>query len=174
MPVQLQVDGCPIIYIRYWAYSIVLTLTMMKPWWHGGETLPLNPIRQGRSLVLDNGNSDRILQPFRHFTYVITHSPTLPSLFLRHSPFFNPSIASPTSQFILQPFRRFTYVTAHSPTLPLLYLRHSSFSNLSFAIPASKTLHLIHLARCPWCAFTRINTSSEIVDFTTAICFQFF
>ena len=45
--------------------------------------------------------SDRaplILQPFRHFTYVTTHSPTLPLLHLRHSSFSNPSFASPTSQ----------------------------------------------------------------------------
>ena len=42
-----------------------------------------------------------ILQTFSHFTYVTTHSPTLPSYFLRHSSFSNPSVASPTSQFIL-------------------------------------------------------------------------
>ena len=60
------------------------------------------------------------------------HSPTFPSLYLRHSSFSNSSVASPTSQLkssfsnlsvtsptsklILQPFRRFTYITAHSPT----------------------------------------------------------
>ena len=38
------------------------------------------------------------LEPFRHFTYVATHSPTLPSLYLRQSSFSNPSFASPTSQ----------------------------------------------------------------------------
>ena len=62
-----------------------------------------------------------ILQPFRHFTYVKTHSPTLPSLYLRHSSF--------SSHLILQTFRHFTYVTTHSPTLPSLYLPHSSFSS---------------------------------------------
>ena len=80
-----------------------------------------------------------ILQPFRHFTNVIAHSQTLPSLYLRHSSFSNPSVPSRTSELILQPwaelilqpFRHFIYVTAHSPTLPLLHLRHSSFSNLS-------------------------------------------
>ena len=90
-----------------------------------------------------------ILQPFRHFTYVTTHSPTLPSLYLRHSSFSNPSAASPTSQLIIQSFCRFTYVTAHSPTLPLLHLRHSSFPNPSFASPTSQALHLRHLARRP-------------------------
>ena len=64
-----------------------------------------------------------ILQPFRHFTYVTTLSPTLPSLYLRHSSFSNPSVALPTSQ---------------------------SFSNPSFASPTSHALHLIHLASRPW------------------------
>ena len=90
-----------------------------------------------------------ILQPFRRFTYVITHPPTLPSLYLRHSSFSNPSVPLPTSHLILQPFRRFTYVTAHSPTLQLLHLRHSSFSNPSFTSPTSQALHLIHLSSCP-------------------------
>ena len=103
-----------------------------------------------------------ILQPFLHFTYVTTLSPTLPSLYLRHSSFSNPSVAelssfsnisvtSSTSQLSLQPFRRFTYVTAHSSILPLmswahspkfpsLHLRHNSFSNPSVALPTS---HLI-------------------------------
>ena len=65
------------------------------------------------------------------------HSPSFPSLHLRHSSFSNPSLTLPTSQLILQPFRWFTYVAAHSPTLPLLDLRHSSFSNPSFASPTS-------------------------------------
>ena len=59
-----------------------------------------------------------ILQPFRHFTYVTTHSPTLPSLYLHHSSFSNTSVASPTSQFILQPFFRFSYVTSSSLNSP--------------------------------------------------------
>ena len=32
------------------------------------------------------------------FSYITTHPPTLPSLYLRHSSFSNPSFASPTSQ----------------------------------------------------------------------------
>ena len=94
------------------------------------------------------------------------HSPSFPSLHLRHSSFSNLSVALPTSQLIhqpfhcftyvtvhspalliLQPFRHFTYVTAHSPALPSLHLRHSSFSNPSFASPTSHALHLRHLAR---------------------------
>ena len=59
-----------------------------------------------------------ILQAFHHFTYVTAHSPTLPSLYLRHNSFSNPSIASPTSQLILQPFFRLSYVTGFSLTSP--------------------------------------------------------
>ena len=59
-----------------------------------------------------------MLQTFRHFTYVTAHSPTLPSFYLRHSSFPNPSVASPTSQLILQPFFRFSYVTGASLTSP--------------------------------------------------------
>ena len=45
------------------------------------------------------------------------HSPTFPSLHLRHNSFSNPSVALSTSQLILQLFRCFAYVTVHSPTL---------------------------------------------------------
>ena len=81
-----------------------------------------------------------ILQPFRHFTYVTTHSPTFPSLYLCHSSFSNPSDASPTSQLIFQTFFYFSYVASsdHSPTFPSLHLRHSSFSNPSVALPTSQ------------------------------------
>ena len=63
-----------------------------------------------------------ILQPFRCFTYVTVHSPTLLSLYLRHSSFSNPSTASDTSH---------------------------SFSNPSFASPTSLALHLRYLASRP-------------------------
>ena len=59
-----------------------------------------------------------ILQAFRRFTYVTAHSPTIPSLYLRHNSFSNPSVASPTSQLILQTFFRLSYVTGFSLTLP--------------------------------------------------------
>ena len=65
------------------------------------------------------------------------HSPTFPSLHLRHNSFSNPSIALPTSQLILQSFRCLTYVTDHSPNLSLL-LRHSSLPNLSVTSPTSQ------------------------------------
>ena len=66
-----------------------------------------------------NGRVDSlILQAFSHFTYVTDHSPTLPSLYLRHSSFSNPSVASSTSQLVLQPFFCFSYVTGFSLTSP--------------------------------------------------------
>ena len=74
------------------------------------------------------------------FAYVTAHSPTIPLLHLCHSSFSYPSFASFTSQLILQSFRRFTYVTTHSPTLPSLYLRHSSFSNPSVASHTSQPI----------------------------------
>ena len=60
------------------------------------------------------GEAPLILQAFSHFTYVLAHSPTLPSLYLRRSSFSNPSVASPTSQLILQPVFRFSYLTEFS------------------------------------------------------------
>ena len=90
--------------------------------------------------ILNFSKTELILLTFHHFTYVTTHSPSLRSLYLRHSSFSNPSIVLPTSQLIFQPFRCFTYVTAHFITLPSLYLRHSSFSNPSVASPTSQLI----------------------------------
>ena len=50
------------------------------------------------NLSVTTPTSQLILQPFRRFTYVIAHSPTLPLLYRYHSSFSNPSFASPTSQ----------------------------------------------------------------------------
>ena len=118
------------------------------------------------NLSVTSPTTQIILEPFRRFTYVTAHFPTLPLLHQRHSSFSNPSFASPTSyelfsfsnlsvtspttQIILQPFRRFTYVTAHSPTLPLLHLGHRKPYNPSFAFSTSQDLHLRHLASRPW------------------------
>ena len=66
------------------------------------------------------------------------HFQTLPSLHLRHTSFYNSSVASPTSHLILQFFRRFTYVTAHSTNLLSLHLRHRSYYNSSVASPTSQ------------------------------------
>ena len=72
-----------------------------------------------------------------HFTYVRTHSPTLPSLYL-------------------------LYVTAHSPVLALLHLRHSSFSNPPFTSSTSQALPLIHLVSRPW--YPVVPTSQLILQ----------
>ena len=62
--------------------------------------------------------------------WLTAHSPSFPSLHLRHSSLSNPSVALPTSQLILQPFRCFTYVTAHSQTIFRFYLTGSSLTSL--------------------------------------------
>ena len=49
------------------------------------------------NLSVTSSTSHLILKPFRRFTYVTAHSPTLPLLDLRHSSFSNPSFVSPTS-----------------------------------------------------------------------------
>ena len=68
--------------------------------------------------VMERLENQLILQLLRHFTYVTTHYPTLPSLYPRHSSFSNPSVASFKSQFILQPFFNFSYVTSSSLNSP--------------------------------------------------------
>ena len=85
------------------------------------------------------------------FTYVTTHSPILPSLYLRHNSFSNASISLSTSQLILQPFCHFT---THSPTLPSLYLHHSSFSNPSVTSPMSQFILQ------PFFCFSYVTSSS--------------
>ena len=82
------------------------------------------------------------------------HSPTFPSLHLRHNSFSNTSVSSPTSQLILKPFPRLTYVTTLSPTLPLLHLCHNSFSNPSLAWPTSQ------LILQPFCCLTYVTAHS--------------
>ena len=56
------------------------------------------------------------------------HSPTFPSLHVRHRSFSNLPVALPTSQLNLQTFRCLTYVTVHSQTLLSLLLRHKLFT----------------------------------------------
>ena len=109
------------------------------------------------NLSVTSPTSQLILQPFRRFTYVTTHSPTLPSLYLCHSSFSNPSIASPTSQFILQPFFRFSYVTSSSlnselcsfsklsSTSPTSQLILQPFRRFTYVTAHSPTLQLLHL-----------------------------
>ena len=49
-------------------------------------------------LLVSSPTSQLILQPFRRFTYVTVHSPSLPLLYLRRNSFSITSFASPTSQ----------------------------------------------------------------------------
>ena len=109
-----------------------------------GTELILQPFRHYTYVTRSFSNhcvasptSQFILQPFFRFFYVTSsslnspgrvHSPTFPSLHLRHNSIYNPSVSLPTSQLILEPFRCFTYVTAHSTTLRLLRLRHKHFT----------------------------------------------
>ena len=104
--------------------------------------------------------AELILQTFPHFTYVTTHSLTLPSLYLHNSSFSNPSVDSPTLQFILQPFFRFSYVTSSSlnspgepPMIPLYEL--CSFSKLSLTSPTSQ------LILQPFRRFTYVSSFSN-------------
>ena len=87
------------------------------------------------------------------------HSPTFPSLHLRHNSFSNPSVALPTSQVILQPFRCVTYVTSSSLNLrgePSMSRRHKlnkegmqNFTELSTVI-GSCSPSRVSLMRCSW------------------------
>ena len=72
------------------------------------------------------------------------HSPTFPSLHLRHNSFSNPSVALLMSQLILHPFRCFSYITVHSPTLLLLLLRHRIFTYVIW-----RAAQGVHLVMCP-------------------------
>ena len=97
-------------------------------------------------------------------TYVTAHSPTLTSLYLRHSSFpnpsvalltsssfSNPSVASPTSQLIIQTFSHFIYVTIilqpfrTLPTSQLILQPFHCFILCSFSNPSvtSPTSHPI-------------------------------
>ena len=83
--------------------------------------------------------ADRSRTHHRHVTAFLpllfihsAHSPTFPSLHLRHNAFYNPSIALPTSQLILQRFPCFSYVTVHYPALPSLLLRHKLFTEFTW------------------------------------------
>ena len=79
--------------------------------------------RKGSRISCDVGEVTEMLENklifhLRHFTYVTAYSRTLLSLYLRHSSFFIPSVASPTPQLILQAFFRASYVTGSSFTSP--------------------------------------------------------
>ena len=128
--------------------------------------LILQPFRCITNVTAHSSTLLSLLLRHRLFTYVTwravhplcfvsidmsrAHSPTFPSLHLRHNSFFNPSVASPTSQLILQPYFRFSYVTGSSLTSPdepsMHYLfsvkKHEqrSYSNFSVTSPTSQLI----------------------------------
>ena len=119
--------------------------------------------------------AELILQHFRLFTYVTTHS-TLSSLYLRHSSFSNPSVASPTSQFILQHFFRFFYVTSSSLTSPreppvmvnrILGRFFQHFRHLTYVTAHSPTLPSLYLRHSsfsnPFPCFTYVTAHSTTI-----------
>ena len=90
-----------------------------------------------------------ILQTLHHFTYVRAHSPTFPPLYICHSSFYSPSIASPTSQsfsnpsatlptsqHIVQPFCCFTYAIGTSPMSQVIL---QSFRCFTYVTCTSRT-----------------------------------
>ena len=92
------------------------------------------------------------------------HSPTFPSLYLRHNSFsnssvplpksqliLNPSVASPTSQFILQTVFRFSYeqssvskLSVTSPTSQLILQPFRRFTYITARSPTLLSLLLRH------------------------------
>ena len=98
-----------------------------------------------------------ILQPFRQFTYVTVHSPTLPLLLLRHSSFSNPSFACPTSQTL-----HFIHLASRLCDFSIIFFlgrcnEHSSFSNLFVISPTSQ------LILQPFRRFTYVTAHSPIL-----------
>ena len=75
------------VFLPLWVFRTSTTITMK-----------LYELCSFSNLSITSSTSQLILQPFRRFTYITAHSPTLPLLHLRHSSFSNPSLASPTSQ----------------------------------------------------------------------------
>ena len=112
-----------------------------------------------QSSQIQRYTAELILQPFRHFTYVTAHSPTLPSLYLRHSSFSNPSVSSPTSQFILEPFFRFFYVTSSSLNSPGEPSTQSTVKDLYF-----------HLTRIFYSKWERVTTRSGVRAARPLVC----
>ena len=105
------------------------------------------------NLSVTSPTSQLILQPFRRFSYVTTHSLTIPLLHLRHNSFSNPSVASPTSQLVPQPFFRFSYVTSsslNSPDEPPMYAQSRIYLNYR---PSRLTI-IIHIRSLIILAYT--------------------
>ena len=116
-----------------------------------------------------------VIQASRHFTYVTAHSPTLPSLYLSHNSFSNPSVASPTSQLILQSFFRFSYVTGfHLRHLASrLCTSHTSqlilqpFRRFTYVTAHSPTLPLLQLHHSSFSSPSFASLKSQVFTYVT-------
>ena len=112
------------------------------------------------NLSVTSPTSQLILQPFRRFTYVTAHSPTLPLLHLRHSSFSNPSFASPTSQAL------HLIHLASRPCHPFYWNEGLHCTNLSNAPPLQCDLYCrcLNLETCP--GWTKVCVHETKVLFT--------
>ena len=93
------------------------------------------------NLSVTSPTSQDILQPFRRFTSVTAHSPTLPLFHLRQNSFSNPSFASSTSQALhlrhlaSRPWPTDLHKTATSSELyKICYSDQQKYSTNSFSL----------------------------------------
>ena len=95
---------------------------------------------------LENEQSSVHSPSFPSLHYVTAHSPTILPLYIHHSSFSNPSVASATTQVNLQPFFRFSYITGFSFASPGEPPMLCSFYDLSSTSPTSQLI-LQHFRR---------------------------
>ena len=89
---------------RDWSFALLIVIEKASRTWNCNR-LNCNDMSVGIKLTgRREMRTSRFDLPFRRFTYVTAHSPTLLSLHQRHSSFYNSSVASPTHT-------HFTYVT---------------------------------------------------------------
>ena len=107
------------------------------------------------------------LQAFHHFTYITAHSPTLPSLYLRHNSFSNPSVVSPVSQLIIQPFFCFSYVTGSSLTSPgeppMEWTQHQVVKHESTYRGIQSSCQICHHTPLVECRVAYISAETQLV-----------
>ena len=110
--------------------------------------VPMTQVKQRKGCIIscDVGKAAERLE-----NKADSHSPTLTSLHLYHSSFFNPSAPLPTSQLILQPLRCFTYVIGTSPKSQLIILPFHCFT---YVTGNSTNLQLLHLRHRHFTYFT--------------------
>ena len=96
-----------------------------------GEVMASDELCSFSKLPVTSPTSQLILQSFRRFTYVTTHSPTLLLLQLHHSWLSKPSFTSPTSQdFHLRHLAsRLCSINNVDPCLYLLWSRIKVFKS---------------------------------------------